>query len=260
MKLKEFVNPRVEIVESGDTLRLAAEKMKELDIGSLPVCDNGQLVGMITDRDIAIRAVAKGNDPNTSTVREVMSPDVLWCSEDEDVGEAARIMRENQVRRILVLNGAHELVGITSLGEIATVTGDPNLAGQTLQAVSEEDSGLQRDFDDDADSEEGTLEQTTLVGGIFRDHESAKQAIQELKASGIGDQAILVATNDESVEEDLLNETGTQAIADFEVPSLPELGSGEILVMVEAQQRQEDVLNILNRHGATTAGVRIPEA
>ena len=84
MQLKEFINSRVETVQPGDTLQRAAEKMKELDVGSLPVCDGGQLVGMITDRDITIRAVAKGSEPATATVSEVMTPDALWCFEDED--------------------------------------------------------------------------------------------------------------------------------------------------------------------------------
>src|SRR6185503_10082113 len=130
MKLKEFVNSRVETVEPGDTLQCAAEKMRELDVGSLPVCDNGHLAGVITDRDITIRAVAKGTDP------AAMTPEVLSCFEDDEVEEAARIMQKNQVRRIMVLNEANELVGITSLGEIATATGNRLLAGETLESVS----------------------------------------------------------------------------------------------------------------------------
>src|SRR4030095_3970877 len=138
MQLKEFVNSRVETVQCDDTLQRAAEKMRELDVGSLPVCEAGQLVGMITDRDITIRAVAKGADPAAGTVRDVMTSEVLSCFENDDVETAARIMQENQVRRILVLNEANELVGITSLGEIATVTGNRLLAGETLESVSEE--------------------------------------------------------------------------------------------------------------------------
>jgi CBS domain-containing protein len=137
MQLKEFVNSRVETVQSDEILQRAAEKMKELDVGSLPVCEGGQLVGMITDRDITIRAVAKGSDPAAATVREVMTPEVLWCYENEKVEEAARIMQEYQVRRILVLNEAKELVGITSLGELATITLDRLLVGEMLESVSE---------------------------------------------------------------------------------------------------------------------------
>jgi CBS domain-containing protein len=124
MQLKEFINSRVETVQWDDTLQEAAGKMRELDVGSLPVCEGGHLVGMITDRDITIRAVAKGSDPTATSVREVMTPEVLCCFENDEVKEAARIMQENQVRRILVLNEARELVGITSLGELATATGD----------------------------------------------------------------------------------------------------------------------------------------
>ena len=157
MQLKEFINSRVEIVQPGDTLQRAAEKMRELDVGSLPVCDGDRLVGMISDRDITIRAVAKGSDPAAATVSEIMTPDVLWCYEDEEVEQAARIMQEHQVRRIVVLNQAKELVGITSLGELATVTGDRQLAGETLQAVSEEHRAKQREdklLDEDLEDEE----------------------------------------------------------------------------------------------------------
>ena len=83
--------------------------MDDLDVGSLPVCDNGQLVGVITDRDITIRAIAKGSDPANTMVREIMTSEVLSCFENDDVEEAARIMQENQVRRILVLNAANEV-------------------------------------------------------------------------------------------------------------------------------------------------------
>ena len=116
MQLKEFVNSCVETVQSDDTLQRAAEKMRDLDVGSLPVCDGGELVGMITDRDITTRAVAIGRDPVRAMVREVMTPGVLCCSESDEVEEATLIMQKNQVRRILVLNEANELVGITSLG------------------------------------------------------------------------------------------------------------------------------------------------
>ena len=162
MQLKEFVNSRVETIQSSDTLQRAAEKMRELDVGSLPVCDDGQLVGMITDRDITIRAVAKGSDPAAATVSEVMTAEILWCFENEEVEHAARIMQEHQVRRIVVLNEAKELVGITSLGELATATGDRLLAGETLESVSnesEESSSTQVDdeLEEAADSDQREL-------------------------------------------------------------------------------------------------------
>jgi CBS domain-containing protein len=269
MKLKEFINTRVETVESGDTLQCAAEKMRELDVGSLPVCDNGHLAGVITDRDITIRAVAKGSDPAAMTVREVMTPEVLSCFEDDEVEEAARIMQENQVRRIMVLNEANELVGITSLGEIATVTGNRLLAGETLESVSEESPKIQEggEVEEDADSDRdlddesgGEFLHETRVTGLLHDRESAKHAIEDLKGAGFTDQVILIAMHDESAQESFLRETTAQAISEEEIPSLPELSSGQILIMVEAEERVDDAVNILNRHHAITAGVRVPAA
>ena len=257
MQLKEFVNSRVETVQSDDTLQRAAEKMRELDVGSLPVCEGGQLVGMITDRDIAIRTVAKGSDPAAATVREVMTPEVLWCFENEEVEEAARIMQESQVRRILVLNEAKELVGITSLGELATVTGDTVLAGETLESVSESSEYRAMQEEDELDDQESDGE--IRVTGLLLDREAAKKAIEELKGAGFTDSSILVAMQDESEQQSFAEETQAQTITTGEeISSLPELGPGRVLIMVEAEERAEDALNILNRNHAITGGVRIP--
>lgn len=138
LQLKDFINNRVEIANPGDTLQEAAVKMRDLDVGSLPVCDGQQLRGAITDRDITIRATAKGCDPSQTKVEEVMTPEVVYCYETDTVQTAARKMQEHQIRRIYVVNQEKELVGITSLGELATVTGDRMLGGETLEAVSEE--------------------------------------------------------------------------------------------------------------------------
>jgi CBS domain-containing protein len=270
MQLKEFANTLGETVQSDDALQRAAEKMRDLDVGSLPVCEGSQLVGMITDRDITIRAVAKGNDPAAATVREVMSPEVLWCFENEEVEEAARIMQKNQVRRILVLNEDKELVGITSLGELATVTGDRLLAGETLESVSEssESRAIQEENDlDDEESDDdsntegsGELPRETKVTGLLHDREAAKKAIEELKGAGFTDSSILVGMLDESEQESFVEETHAQAIAGEEIPSLPNLSSGQVLIMVDAEERAADALNILNRNHAVTGGVRIPTA
>jgi CBS domain-containing protein len=270
MQLKEFVNSRVETVQCDDTLQRAAEKMRELDVGSLPVCEGGQLVGMITDRDITIRAVAKGSEPAAATVREVMTPGVVCCFENEEVEEAARIMQENQVRRILVLNEANELVGITSLGELATATGDHRLAGETLESVSESSEYGAMQQGDELDDEEsdgdsnaeggGELPRETRVTGLLHDREAAKKAIEELKGAGFTESSILVAMQDESEQQSFAEETQAQAITGEEIPSLPDLSSGRLLIMVEAEERAADALNILNRNHAVTGGVRIPAA
>ena len=268
MQLKEFVNSHVETVQSDDTLQQAAEKMRDLDVGSLPVCKGDQLVGMITDRDITIRAVAIGSDPVKAMVNEVMTPEVLCCFENEEVEEAARIMKENQVRRILVLNEAKELVGITSLGELATATGDRLLAGETLESVSESsEHGAEEDELDDEESDGdsnteggGELPRETRVTGLLHDREAAKKAIEELKGAGFTDSSILVVMQDESEQQSFAEETQAHAIAGEEIPSLPDLSSGRVLIMVEAEERAAEALYILNRNHAVTGEVRIPAA
>jgi len=106
-------------------------------VGPLPICDNDRLVGMLTDRDITVRAVAEGKDPRATRVRDVMTEGVCYCFEDDDVADAARLMKENQIRRLLVLDRNKRLAGIVSLGDLAVETGDEHLAGQTLERVSQ---------------------------------------------------------------------------------------------------------------------------
>ena len=136
MQLKEVMTRNVDVIRPESTLIEAARKMKNLDVGPIPVCDDHEILGMITDRDITTRAVAEGRDPGRTKVREVMTPDVLYCFEDQDVSEAARLMQQRQVRRILVLNRNREVAGIVSLGDIAVETGDSKLAAKTLEQVS----------------------------------------------------------------------------------------------------------------------------
>ena len=135
MLLKEIMTSDPECIFPDDTLQEAARKMRDLDIGPLPVCGaNKSLSGMITDRDIIIRAVAEGKDPRTTPVREAMTGEIIACFEDQD---AARTMQERQVRRLVVLNRDKRLVGIVSLGDLATESGDRQEAGAVLQDVSE---------------------------------------------------------------------------------------------------------------------------
>ena len=138
MQVKEVMTRGVECMRPDATLQEAARKMRELDVGPLPVCgDNDRLVGMLTDRDITVRAVAEGQDPKSALVRDIMTPSIIYCFEDQDVTEAARLMKENQIRRLVVLNRNKRLVGIVSLGDLAVETGDEELAGKTLEEVSE---------------------------------------------------------------------------------------------------------------------------
>jgi CBS domain-containing protein len=137
MQVREVMTPGAECICPTNSLQQAAQRMKQLDVGTLPVCgDNDRLVGMITDRDITVRAVAEACDSRTTTVKDVMTPDVVYCFEDQDVQQAAQLMKEYQIRRLVVLNRDKRLVGIVSLGDLAVETGDEKLAGQTLEHVS----------------------------------------------------------------------------------------------------------------------------
>ena len=138
MRIQEVMTRGVQCVRPADSIREAAKKMRDLDVGPMPVCgDNDKLAGMLTDRDIAIRAVADGKDPNATKVQDVMTKDIHWCFEDEDVEEAARKMKQQQIRRLVVLNRDKRMVGIVSLGDLAVDTGDEDMAGDALEAISE---------------------------------------------------------------------------------------------------------------------------
>jgi len=138
MRVKDIMTPKPECVRPDETLQAAAQKMRDLDVGPLPVCgENDRLAGMITDRDITVRAVAEGKDPKTTPVREAMTEQIVYCFEDQDVREAARTMQERQLRRLVVLNGEKRMVGIVSLGDLATESGDKSTSSQVLQDVSE---------------------------------------------------------------------------------------------------------------------------
>jgi CBS domain-containing protein len=111
----------VQVVRPDDTVQKAAQCMKELDIGAVPVCDGRKLLGMITDRDIAVRTSAAGLSPTTTRVSDAMTTkDLRWCTEDQDVDEVLHGMGENQVRRMPVINAKKELVGIVSVSDLAT--------------------------------------------------------------------------------------------------------------------------------------------
>lgn len=138
MLVKDIMTRDVQCGRPGMTIQEAAQKMKDLDVGPLPICgDDDRLSGIITDRDIVIRAVAEGKDPRTTQVRDILTPDIVYCFEDQDVGEAARIMEARQVRRLVVFDHEKRLTGILSLGDLAVKTRDDRLAGEAIEAVSE---------------------------------------------------------------------------------------------------------------------------
>jgi len=137
MILKEIMTRHVEVVRPEATLQEAAQILKTCDIGSVPVCDGDRLQGVITDRDIAIRAVAEGRDPYTTLVRDVMTPNVVYGMENQSIEDAAHIMEQQQIRRLPVLDEAKNLVGIVSLGDLATEGESRSLSGEALEAISQ---------------------------------------------------------------------------------------------------------------------------
>ena len=141
MNVQEIMTTDVEVVPPTASVREAADKMRKLNVGSLPVCDGLRLVGMITDRDIAVRAVAEGGDPERKLVRDHMSPEIVYCFEQQQVKEAEHIMREKQIRRLPVLDRNKQLVGILALGDVATKSGNVQQVGQTIRDVSEPSTG-----------------------------------------------------------------------------------------------------------------------
>ncbi len=137
MLVKSEMTKGVEFIGPNASVKVAAEKMKNLNIGVLPVCENNNLIGVITDRDITIRLTAKAKDPNTTKVNEIMSSNVEWCFEDDEIEKIAMVMEAKQIRRLPVLNHSKKLVGILSLSDIA-VKGSKSVACEILEKVSEQ--------------------------------------------------------------------------------------------------------------------------
>jgi CBS domain-containing protein len=135
MKVSECMTRDVRVASPGQTIREAAKIMAEIDAGSLPVGDNDRLVGVVTDRDIAIRAVSQGKGPDTK-ISEVMSAEVKYCFEDEELDEVTRNMGDIQVRRLPVVSREKRLVGIVSLGDLARRSKDSERVGEALEEIS----------------------------------------------------------------------------------------------------------------------------
>ena len=135
MKVSEVMTSNVQTVQPDQTAQQAATFMLSADAGSIPVTEGDRLVGIITDRDIAVRGIAKGHGPDTP-VRELMSNDIICAREDDDVDDVATKMSEAQVRRLPVIDQDNRLCGIVSLGDLARETSDES-AHQALEGVSQ---------------------------------------------------------------------------------------------------------------------------
>lgn len=135
MKVSDIMTRDVRLVDPNQTVCDAAKKMAEVDVGLLPVGENDRLVGMISDRDIALRGIAAGKGPD-ATVREIMTRDVKYCYDDQDVEDVAHNMAEQQLRRLPVLDHSKRLVGIVSLADLA-MDRDAALCGTALRGISQ---------------------------------------------------------------------------------------------------------------------------
>lgn len=137
MIVRDVMTTKVETVSPETTVYEAAMKMQKCDIGSLPVCRGDVVEGIVTDRDIVTRVLAQGKDPRSTSVHDVMTKHVQSVFADEDVSVAAQRMEDEQIRRLLVVDDDHRIVGIVSLGDLATCMEDLRSVGKTLEGISE---------------------------------------------------------------------------------------------------------------------------
>lgn len=136
MQLRDIMTRDVELVSPDTPLQEAARRMRDIDTGFLPIGADDRLVGTVTDRDITIRCTAEGADPKQAKVRDAMSEELIYCFDDQDVREAAALMAQKQIRRLPVLNRDKRLVGVVSLGDVATGSDDRQATAQAAEGVS----------------------------------------------------------------------------------------------------------------------------
>jgi CBS domain-containing protein len=134
MKVLEIMTTKVESVSPTTSLRIAARKMKELNIGSMMVMDGAKLLGIITDRDLSVYAIAMGHDPQSTEVQKVMTSEVFTCAESQNIDVAAKIMEEHHIRRLAVTDGNNAMAGFLSVDDLAHVSHE--LAGVVLEAAT----------------------------------------------------------------------------------------------------------------------------
>jgi CBS domain-containing protein len=135
MKIREIMTTNVECVSPGTGIHDLADKMKTLDVGFIPICENDRLVGTVTDRDIVIRGIAGGKDFDGLKASDIMTNQIFWCFEDDDVKDVAEQMRDKEVRRMLILSKDKRLVGVVSIGDISKV--EEKESGKTLKDITE---------------------------------------------------------------------------------------------------------------------------
>lgn len=134
MNIRDIMSSRVQLMDPNTTIREAAKRLRDEDVGALPLGKDDQLTGMITDRDIAVRGVAGDKDPDTSIADEIKSEKIYYCFEDEEAQRAADVMSEHQVRRLPILDRDKRLVGVVSLADLTKA----GVADRALVGVSQE--------------------------------------------------------------------------------------------------------------------------
>jgi len=137
MHVREIMSRRFQSIGKNAPIREAARQMRDMDVGMLPVEQNGEIVGTVTDRDITVRATAQGCNPDSTQVGEVMSNEIYTCVEDDDLQQAAKIMEEHQVRRLMVQNGSGKFTGMLALADLARHHETEELCAEILEEVSQ---------------------------------------------------------------------------------------------------------------------------
>ena len=135
MQVKDAMHAGVQWVEPGTPVLQLAKLMQDHNIGAIPIGENDRLVGMVTDRDIVCRGLARGLDLKTATARDVMSKGIVYCKDSTDIGEAARLMEQNKVRRLAVINDGKRMIGMLSIGDLSRA-GEHELCGEIVDAVA----------------------------------------------------------------------------------------------------------------------------
>ncbi len=133
MRVQEIMSTKVETIKPTSSLRATARTLSNLNVGALPVVDDGKLVGIITDRDVSVYAIALGRDPQSTEVQKVMTKEVYTCRENQELSEAAEIMEKHNIRRLAVMNSNNDIAGFLTVDDIAHVSHE--LAGNVLEAA-----------------------------------------------------------------------------------------------------------------------------
>ena len=137
MKVREIMSTDVQRISSSAMVSEAAEKMRVFNIGCLPILEDNKIVGMLTDRDIVIRAIAAGSNPRMTIIKDIFTPNIIRCYEDDDIETAATIMEVHRVRRLVVIRNDNSVAGILSLGDLASKANIDHLTYEIMERVCE---------------------------------------------------------------------------------------------------------------------------